>query len=167
MSPPGDRLSSWLERSPGACRLLVALMLAYFALNTLIAARNHTPTVDEFVQVPMGLYHLKTGKFDLDRRNPPLIKMMAAAPVLLSGARLNTEPQWRGNGEGWWMWIFGTRFMRDNERGYFSLFFLARLVVILLGLAGGLFLYAWARQWYGAAAALGTLLLWGRLFCHK
>ncbi len=160
MSAPGDRFSSWLEHQPKARRFLIVLMLAYFTVNALIAAWTHTPTVDEFVQVPMGLYHLRTGKFDLDRRNPPLIKMMTATPVWLSGARLNTDPQWRGNGEGWWMWIFGTRFMRDNEANYFSLFFLARLVVILLGLAGGLCLYAWARQWYGAGAALGTLLLY-------
>lgn len=160
MPPPGDKLSSWLDKRPRARVLLVGLMLATFAVCALIAARTNTPTDDEFVQLPMGLYYLKTGRFDLDRRNPPLIKMLSAAPLLLTGAKLDTDPKWRAQGEGWWMWIFGTRFMRINQDNYFDLFFAGRIPNILLGMAGALLVYAWARSLFGSAPATGTLLLY-------
>lgn len=158
--PAGDPLSVWLEKRPRAVLLLVTLMLAYFAFNALIAARTHTPTDDEFVQLPMGLYYLKTGQFDLDRRNPPLMKMLSAAPLLLTDAKMDTDPQWRKKGEGWWMWIFGTRFMRINAAHFFDLFFWGRLANILLGLGGGFLVYLWARSWLGTGPALGTLFLY-------
>jgi dolichyl-phosphate-mannose-protein mannosyltransferase len=155
----GDSLLSWLEKRPRAQTLLAVLMVAYFIVSSLIAARTHTPTVDEFVQLPMGYYYLKTGRFDMDRRNPPLMKSLSAVPLLLTDVKLDTDSQWRKSGEGWWMWIFGTRFMRINQDRYFDLFFWGRLVNVLLGAAAVTLIYLWARSWLGPLPALGTLLL--------
>lgn len=160
MPSSGDPISPWLEKRPRATALLVALMLAFFAISALIAARTDTPTVDEFVQLPMGLYYLKTGRFDIDRRNPPLVKVMTAAPLLANNVNLDTDIKWRAKGEGWWMWFFGTRFMRTNPENYFDLFFAGRAVNVLIGTIGALLAYLWARSWLGSAPALGTLLLY-------
>jgi hypothetical protein len=135
-------------------------MLCYFAVNALIAARNHTPTVDEFVDIPIGLYHLKTRQFDIDRGNPPLVKMLAAVPLLFTDARLDLEARWRGNGDGWWPWVFGTKFMHDNAAAYLDLFFVGRIVIIGLGTLLGLGVFFWARRLFRVPVALGALLLY-------
>lgn len=154
-----DFLESKCAR-PRVQALAVAAMLCYFAVNALVAARTHTPTVDEFVDLPMGLYHLETRRFDMDRGNPPLVKMLAAIPLLFRNARLDLDPRWRGDGDGWWPWVFGTKFMVDNAAAYLDLFFAGRMVIVGLGALLGLGVFFWARHLFGAAAALAALLLY-------
>lgn len=140
--------------------LAVAVMLCYFAVNALIAARTHSPTVDEFVDIPIGLYHLETRRFDMDRGNPPLVKMLTAVPLLFHDVRLDLDPRWRGDGDGWWPWVFGTKFMYDNAAAYLDLFFVGRTVIIGLGTLLGLGVFFWARRLFGPTVALGALLLY-------
>ena len=154
-----DLLESKCAR-PRVQALAVAAMLCYFAVNALIAARAHTPTVDEFVDMPIGLYHLETRRFDMDRGNPPLVKMLTAIPLLFHDVRLDLDPRWRGDGDGWWPWVFGTKFMHDNAAAYLDLFFVGRMVIIGLGTLLGLGVFFWARHLFGATAALAALLLY-------
>lgn len=149
-----------LENSVRLQVVTVAALLLFFLVNGLIAARTHTPTVDEFAALPTGLYHLKTGQFDIDRTNPPLVRMLAALPLLVMDARLDLDPRWRGHGEGWWPWVFGTKFMHDNEATYFNLFFAGRMVIVGFGVALGLGIFLWARSLFGATVAAATLLLY-------
>jgi hypothetical protein len=138
----------------------VVLLLLFFAVNALIAARTHTPTVDEFMHLPSGLYYLRTGDFAVNPQNPPLVRMLAALPLVFMDAKLETGPQWHTDPMSWGPWVLGTRFMRLNADRYFDLFFAGRVMIVLLGVAGGLLVFLWARQLYGATVGLGSLLLY-------
>ena len=138
----------------------VALLLLSFAVMALVAARTNTPTVDEFVHLPSGLYYLRTGDFAVNPQNPPLVRLLAAVPLVLMDAKLDTGPQWHTDLTGWGPWMLGTRFMRLNADRYFDLFFAGRTVIVLLGVAGGFLVFLWARRLYGVAAGLGSLLLY-------
>ncbi len=131
-----------------------------FAINGLIAARTHTPTVDEFVYLPAGYYHLRTGDLTLDPTNPPLLKMAMAVPLLAMYLELDTDPKWRDNRTGWGPWIFGTRFMDMNRAHYFDAFFIARVVVLAIGVAAGLLMMARARTMLSPLGSLAALLLY-------
>ena len=147
-------------RDPRRHIALVLACLAVFAACALITARTMTPTVDEFVYVPAGYYHLRTGDLTFDSTNPPLLKMVTALPLLAMDVDYDPDPRWRDNRTGWGPWIFGTRFMATNAAHYLDAFFAARAVVVVLGVATGVLVWWRARTLLSAAAALATLLLY-------
>jgi hypothetical protein len=145
----------------GATRQLVgALFIGVFAITALIGARTHTPTVDEFVYLPAGYYHLRTGDLTLDPTNPPLLKMAMAVPLLAMYLELDTDPRWRDDRTGWGPWIFGTRFMDVNRAHYLEAFFIGRAVVLAFGVAGAVLVLARARALLSPLAALAALMLY-------
>ncbi|MDA0322231.1 MAG: hypothetical protein O2923_05880 [Verrucomicrobia bacterium] len=139
--------------------LCISLILAGYLTQCVITAASHTPTVDEFSDVPMGLYHLKTHQFNIDRRNPPLMKILCALPLHLMGVEIDTDPKWVGDGEGWYPWLLGTRFMRMSGERYTEYFFYARMVVVAVSILLGLLVHRWAREEEGPLVALIALLL--------
>ncbi len=146
--------------SPRAERGLVILALLFFAGSALVVARTDTPTVDEFVYLPAGYYHLLTGDLTFDSTNPPLFKMAMALPLLAMDLQLERDPRWRDNRTGWGPWIYGTRFMQLNRDRYFDAFFRARMVTIVVAVATGLLLWWWARAALAPHAALVALALY-------
>ncbi|MCC6764624.1 MAG: glycosyltransferase family 39 protein [Deltaproteobacteria bacterium] len=149
-----------LSQPPAVERGLVLALLAFLALNALVVARADTPTVDEFVYLPAGHYHLVTGDLTFDPTNPPLLKMVMALPLLAMDVRAERDPRWRDDRTGWGPWVYGTRFMEVNRARYFDAFFAGRLTTIVLALATGALLWWWARRATTPAAALGALFLW-------
>lgn len=136
---------------------LAAAAAAIFAALALHAAWVETPTVDEFAHLPAGVAYLDHGAFGLYAKNPPLFKMLMAAPVVLAGVKAPEPP--KALTGGWAPWIYGSRFLSANRGRYFYLFFLARVVVVVAALLTGLVLYRWARELFGVpAAAVSTAL---------
>ena len=144
---------------PALERGLVALLFAVFVVLALVVARSDTPTVDEFVYLPAGYYHLRTGDLTFDSTNPPLLKMAMAVPLLAMDLTLDRDPRWRDNRTGWGPWIFGTRFMEVNRARYLDAFFAGRLTTIAFGAATAFLLWWWARRALGPVAALGALFI--------
>jgi hypothetical protein len=64
-----ERLQAYASR-PAVRAAALALALGFFTIEGLVAARTNTPTVDEFVYVPAGYYHLRTGDLRLESTNP-------------------------------------------------------------------------------------------------
>ncbi len=146
-------------REPRAWMLLPAASAVAFLLLTLHAARVETPTVDEFAHVPAGLAAWRQGRTDLYRSNPPLTKLLLAAPLAVDGAVI--DPPVRETPLLWGPWEYGHRFMRANREGYLGFVFRARCVAVVLGLLAGAVVFAWARDAFGlrAAAAVTSLFL--------
>ena len=160
---PAPSLAERLQTTAGHPRTragTVAGLLAAFVVMGVVAARTHTPTVDEFVYLPAGLYHLRTFDLSYDPTNPPLLKMAMALPLLAMDVRVDLDPQWRRDFGGWGPWVFGDHFMDENHAHYQDAFFGARLVVLAIGVVGGLLLFARARALLTPAAALAALALY-------
>jgi hypothetical protein len=138
--------------SPRALKLLLFGAFAILCLHGLIW---DSPTVDEFTHLPAGVFYLKTGDFDLAARTPPLIKMMAALPLMPLDPQIRTVKPARES--PWYPWILGTDFMQRNRPIYDHLFLLGRLPIVALGLLMGLIVYLWARDLYGPAAGVVAL----------
>ena len=65
-------------------------MLGLLALHYALAARSllqENPTVDEVVHLPAGITYWQKGTFRLYHHNPPLVKLVAALPVVMAQAR--------------------------------------------------------------------------------
>lgn len=148
-----------LRRDPRAWTLLPATAAAAYLALTLHAAHVETPTADEFAHVPAGVAAWRQGRTDLYRSNPPLLKLLLAAPVAVDAsvnAPLVVEPPML-----WGPWEYGHRFMNANRAKYLALIFRARWVAVGLGLLAGLVVFRWARDAFGlrAAAVVTSLFL--------
>jgi hypothetical protein len=62
---------------------LLAVQAALLAWSAYI----HSPTTDEIAYLPAGISHWQFGRFELYRANPPLVRMVAALPVLPRGTK--------------------------------------------------------------------------------
>ncbi len=145
--------------SPRASRAAVAALAVLFLALGLEGACRETPTVDEFAHLPVGCALLTHGAFDLYANNPPLAKMLAAAPVLAAGAVV-PQPPADPRASEWSPWIYGTSFMDANRERYLHLFFLGRAAILIVTLLGGLVVFAWSRELFGEAAGAGAFLLY-------
>ncbi len=141
----------------GGC---VLALLAFLAASALVVARVDTPTVDEFVYLPAGHYHLVTGDLTFDSTNPPLLKMVMALPLLVMDVQAERDPRWRDNRTGWGPWVYGTRFMELNRARYLDAFVAGRVTTIVIALATGVLVWWWARRAATPGAAVAALLLW-------
>lgn len=146
---------------PGVRAFAALLVLGAFAIQGAVAARTNTPTPDEFVYVPEGYYHLRTGDLSFDPTNPPLLKMAMAAPLLAMNVTLDTDPRWRDERTGWGPWTFGTRFMNQNREHYLDAFFAARLVVLAVAVGLGVLVFRRARAVLSPVGAIAALVLYG------
>lgn len=131
------------------------LLLALHAAVALDVARKYTVTHDEYLHLPCGLLTAKTGRFDFDRGSPPLSRMLAAAPLLLTPAvPPPADPKLDG-------WKYGDAFLTANGDRYHLWVALGRSMIVLLSVAAGMALALWSREMFGDRAAVLTVLLWG------
>jgi hypothetical protein len=135
-----------------------AVLFLHIGLLAWSAAR-HSPTIDEVGHLPAGISHWEQGRFELYRVNPPLVRMVAAIPVLLSAHRtdwhtytddLGARPEFS----------IGYDFILANGDRSFALFTLARWACIPFSLLGALVCHRWARELYGGIAGEVALVLW-------
>src|SRR5918998_650891 len=79
----GAGAPDFLSRRAGV--LCVALLMLMGA-QMLGVIRQKSLTVDEWVLIPAGFYHLTAGDFRPVHEHPPVAKVLAAAPLALLGA---------------------------------------------------------------------------------
>jgi hypothetical protein len=122
----------------------------------------HFPCVDEVGHMPAGISHLAYERFDLFHANPPLVRMVAALPVVMAGAPL---PKTSASANPWPRHEFrvGAAWMQGLGVDSLWYFRLARWAVLPFSVVGALICFFWAGELYGPRSALAALTLW--CFC--
>ena len=151
-----DQPSFWTRPRLYFAVAVLLILHVGLAIGSLVL---ESPTVDEVIHMPAGLTYLQTGSFRLYHHNPPLVKVIAAIPVLFSNPVVDYKKQ---------SWLqeppnkaaFAHEFMEANAARYFELFTRARLLMPLFSVLGGLVVFAWSRRLYGNAGGLLSLSLW-------
>ena len=147
------------HRHRWAVAAAVALMLSAHAALAVHSLLRENATVDEVAHLPAGVSYWQKGTFRLYHHNPPLVKLVAALPVLASDPKtddLYKMKAWEGESQA----AFGQYFARENAPRYFELFDRARLVMPLFTVLGGLVVFAWSSRLYGTGGGLLSLALW-------
>ena len=98
------------------------LILGYSALI-------HSPTNGEVPALSSGVYHLSTGRFDLFRVNPPLVRCVATTPLLAFQPKTDWSKH-RDTLTGRDEFPIGSDFIRNNAPKSFFYFTIARLACI-------------------------------------
>src|SRR3972149_2650444 len=110
--------------SPHFFWLLAAVRLAIHATLAVTALGRKSLTIDEFAHLPAGVSYWETGHFANYRHNPPLVKLLAALPVIASGAATTYDQHWHDAQVGGYSpshFNFGLHFMRSNAERYMQL----------------------------------------------
>lgn len=136
--------------------IAVALLLAVQAAQVVYVVHRESLTWDEGDHIFAGYMMLHTGDYGLNPEHPPLVKMLAALPLL--GRDLWTPPLTGGDFKGE-AYMGGRNFLARNDGGSQKLVFRMRLMAGLLALGLSLLVFQAAREWFGTAAGLVALVL--------
>jgi 4-amino-4-deoxy-L-arabinose transferase-like glycosyltransferase len=134
-----------------------ALLLLLFAGLSVWEMAGDSVTSDERFHLPAGYAYWKKQEFRLNPEHPPLVKLLAAAPLLTMDLKMPpTLPdleKYREPSEAFneYEGEFGSEFLftQDADR----LIFLGRLPVVGLSLVLGLFIFQWSRMLHGSHGA--------------
>jgi hypothetical protein len=150
--------AAWLE-TRAAHRAALAALLTLHAVLLAYGAFAHSPAIDEWGHLPCGLLYWTEGRTDVYRVNPPLVRMVAALPVLIAGPKVDwTVPK----AEGVYRpeLLAAMHFCLTYGADAFPYFAWARLACIPFSLLGGWICYRWGQELYGRSAGLAAMTLW-------
>ena len=143
-------------------RVAVVALLAIHGLLLAWGAATKSPTLNEPGHLVAGISYWTFNRFDVYSVNPPLVRLVAALPVMAAGCETNWKSFTSGPGARPEM-AMGQDFCHANGRRTFFLMTLARLACIPFALIGGWGGYRWSRELYGRTGALLSLAVW--CFC--
>lgn len=132
---------------------LVVVLLTALVLQAVLSLLQKSAVADEPGYLLAGYHHLQTGRFDVNLTNPPLLKMLVAAPLLpldlsLPGASAEFE--------------FGPeaqQFVYANRADPDTILLLARLPVVGIAVVLGFYVFLWSSRLNGERAGLLALFL--------
>ena len=119
----------------------------------------HSPTTDEIAYLPAGIWHWTTGRFELASVSPPLVRMVAAIPVLVAQPKtdwsaVDVAPGHRS------AHTVGRAFLAANGTQATWYFTIARWACIPFSWLGLYICWRWAGELYGEKAAVLAGVLW-------
>ncbi|PYS82481.1 MAG: hypothetical protein DMF67_12815, partial [Acidobacteria bacterium] len=141
--------------------LLCAALLAVASAQMLAVVARKSITIDEIVMIPAAYYHLAAGDFQLVNEHPPLSKIVAAVPLLFlqpdeaRPEQINDPPDSPKA-----KWAYQERFWENNPGLFEPLSFWPRVPMIALTIALGLVVFIFARELFGARAAVLAVALY-------
>ncbi len=156
-----DRVREGLQRVP--TWLAVSCLLALFGIFAGAAAIRDSVAYDETAHLAAGYAALDRADYRLATDHPPLARMWAALPAWIGGV---DDP---GYGLDAWKnaqtWEYGYALLNGPpsdpvRRDPDALLRPARFMMIAMGMALGLIVFAWARDLWGRGGALVALFLY-------
>src|SRR5665213_398302 len=156
----GSPKRNYRRPSAWTAAAIALLLTAQMAMLASMAYRDSI-TWDEPAHLCAGMSYWHDGTFHLYRVNPPLVRLIAAAPVMFLHAK-NHPSLYSGTATP------GTRlefmaaqeFVDTNGRRSFWLLTAARWACLPVSLLGGVFCFIWAKSLYGTISGFTALLLW-------
>lgn len=135
------------------------LLLALMAVLSIGSMKNDSAIMDEVAHLPAGYSYLTQKDYRLNPEHPPLIKDLAALPLLFM--KINFPGQlkaWTRDINS--QWDFGFNFMYRSGNNADQMLFYGRLPILLVSLLLGFFIFKWTRRLYGDKAGLLALFLY-------
>ncbi|HEX3085278.1 MAG TPA: glycosyltransferase family 39 protein, partial [Pyrinomonadaceae bacterium] len=139
-----------------ACGLVLTLM----ALQMLVVISRKSITNDEIVLIPSAYYHLVGDNYRLVNEHPPLSKIVAGTAFLFvqPNEGLATEVTAENNPD-YERWQYYLGFWEHNRDRFEAISFWPRVPMILLTVALGVLVFRFARELFGARAAVLAVVL--------
>jgi hypothetical protein len=142
------------DRRSVAVIAAVFSLLAVLLLQLVLSIRTESITWDEDDHLYAGYMSWKTGDFGLNPEHPPLVKMLAALPILHMPLRLPDLQNREFKHEAF---LGGKEFLFKNDAN--TMLFRARLAASLLTLLLALLVFLAGQEMFGTAAGFVALIL--------
>jgi hypothetical protein len=141
-----------------AVRYVSSITLVHLSL-LVYGIFNHGPGWDEVGHLPAGISHWRTGRFDLYRVNPPLVRMVATAPLVFldDGVKWQWNSAYRCDRPEW---DLGKEMIETNGRGYFRFLRIARLMCLPFAALAIWVIWKWTRELFGTGGAMLSTSVW-------
>lgn len=134
----------------------VSLLLAVQAVQTVYVVHRESLTFDEANHMFAGYMMGHAGDYGLNPEHPPLVKLLAALPILGQPYWLPTQLGRNFKVEAY---LGGRDWLARNDGASQVMVFRMRLAAGILALGLSLVVFAAAREWFGPVAALAALTL--------
>jgi 4-amino-4-deoxy-L-arabinose transferase-like glycosyltransferase len=140
-------------------RLAVFSLLTAMLLLMLGSSREDALTYDEPAHITAGYSYLRFQDARLNPEHPPLLKMLAAAPLLMLKLHFPlTSPAWQDALNGQWETAYLFLYKADNDPHRIAA--RARLVPIVFTVFLGVVLFVWTQRFAGALAGILALFFY-------
>jgi len=136
--------------------ILYSLLFLVF-LIPFLSMQNFSPATDEITHLPSGYSYLKTGEIKLNPQHPPLIKILAAFPLLFLDLKFDVSDL-NLTGTQIKEWQFGVNFLSAN--GVDRVMFWGRIPMILLSVLLGWYIFIWGKELFGYEAGIFGLFIY-------
>lgn len=136
--------------------LIVSALIFVQALQMALVVHRESLTFDEDDHMFAGYMMFHAGDYGLNPEHPPLVKMLAALPLL--GRNLWIPPN-RNREFKTEAYLDGRDWLARNDGGSQRLVFQMRLAAGLLAIGLSLMIFFAAREWFGTTAGLVALTL--------
>lgn len=136
---------------------LVAAFLGLFLFQAGYFALSSSTISDEVAHLGAGYTYVKLGKFELNLEHPPLVKEIAAAPLLFMNLKFPFETSSWENKE---QWGIGRLFLYTMGNPAETMIRSARLALFVLPIFLGMLLYLFCRAKWGTEAGFFALFLY-------
>ena len=156
-------LSSWYNSPIVRVKAIVIILLGLLAVQASTSMWMKSPTVDEVTFITSGYYMLKTGDFSLNSAHSISLQMLIASPLLGMDLKLpqHTSPFFKTSEyTDLDNWRYAVEFMDQNNINVEQIVFRVRLIVVLLALILGIYIFKWSNELYGVKAGLFALFLY-------
>lgn len=138
--------------------LIVGLIIiVHFAVSWNVSLRE-SAVMDELAHIPAGYSYIKYFDYRLNPEHPPLMKALAAAPLLFGNLRFPADSTaWTNDVNG--QWTMGTQFLYGSGNDADWIIKWSRLLPILITLLLIFYIYLWSSELLGKRWALLPTLL--------
>ncbi len=137
-----------------ACLMLGSMFILMF-----FSSWNDAATFDEVAHIPAGYSYLTQKEYRLNPEHPPLIKDLAAFPLLYLNLNFPTNVKaWTTTVNG--QWDMGRIFLYESGNDPDKILHFSHFPIMLLALLFGWLLFRWVRKFYGDKVALLTLFFY-------
>jgi len=135
-------------------QLIIVVVSVIFLGISVLNANNDALTFDEVAHIPAGYSYLTQHDMRLNPEHPPLIKNLAALPLLFMNLNFDVNNQnfWTEKVNG--QWTAGRHLLWEAGNNPDKIIFWARIPIILLSLIFGLFIFKWTKEIAGVNAGL-------------
>ncbi|MDP1538584.1 MAG: glycosyltransferase family 39 protein [bacterium] len=139
--------------------IIAACLLIFVFIITVLSIKDDSLTMDEVAHLPAGYSYLTQKDMRLNPEHPPLIKDLAALPLLfIKDIKFPSDiSAWREDVNG--QWDFGRYFLYQTENPVEKMIFLGRILMILVLILLGFYIFKWTRELFGNCTALLALFL--------
>jgi hypothetical protein len=140
---------------PRVSAILVALLVIFGVLGLVFISAS-SQTSDEAAHIAAGYSYLKRADFRLNPEHPPLLKEIAAVPLLFLDLAFPGGRLWERGEE----WNIGRIFVHENRVRNDTILLLSRLPMLLLSILLAVALFRWGRDLFGPRGALLSVALY-------